>query len=178
MISDGSAALNESRWLQHIAFRLERGIDFLQIRERDLATRELIELTRKVLRLAKPSGTKILVNDRADIVLACGADGVHVRDGGVLPSHTGLFPRMLRSVACHNPRTAGLLRDADYILLGPVFAPLSKNSSQPPLGLTAIREASRLTRVPLLALGGVTESNAKLCMEAGAAGVAGISLFQ
>jgi len=177
MISDGSASLDEGRWLANIAVWLERGVDpgvdFVQIRERGVSARRLAELTRRVLRLPNPRSAKILVNDRADIALACGADGVHIRDGGVLPDKTLLAI----SAACHKPTDVGRLRGADYILLGPVFAPLSKTSTQPPLGLRAIREAVRLTPIPILALGGITESNAKLCVEAGAAGVAGISLF-
>jgi thiamine-phosphate pyrophosphorylase len=82
------------------------------------------------------------------------------------------------SAACHNPADVGRLAGADYILLGPVFSPLSKTSMQAPLGLSAIREAVQLTSVPILALGGITGSNAKSCIDAGAAGVAGISLFQ
>lgn len=177
LISDGAASLDEGKWLANIAVWLhrgaERGVDFVQIRERELSVGRLAELTRQVLRLPNPGGARILVNDRADIALACGADGVHIRDGGVLPDKT----RLKISAACHNPADVGRLRGADYILLGPVFTPLSKTSAQAPLGLEAIRQAVRLTPIPILALGGITEANAKLCIEAGAAGVAGISLF-
>jgi thiamine-phosphate pyrophosphorylase len=176
LITDGSAAMDEARWLQHLAAHLERGVDMVQIRERDLSARRLSEITRKVLRLPNPRGAKILINDRADIALACGADGVHLRDGSVVP---GLFRGrgLIISTACHNPVEVGRACGADYILLGPVFAPLSKVSGMAPLGLNAITQAAGLTSIPILALGGVTESNAHLCFEAGAAGVAGISLF-
>jgi thiamine-phosphate pyrophosphorylase len=67
---------------------------------------------------------------------------------------------------------------ADYVLFGPVFAPISKNSDLAPLGLEALAQAARAVRIPVLALGGVIQSNISACVEAGAAGVAGISLFQ
>src|SRR5271163_2942318 len=110
MISDGSASLDEGRWLANIAVWLARGVDpgvdFVQIRERGVSARRLAELTRRVLRLPNPRSAKILVNDRADIALACGADGVHIRDGGVLPEKT----RLLISAACHNPADVGRLQ--------------------------------------------------------------------
>ena len=73
LITDGTASNNESKWLDHAAAWIEDGIEFLQIRERDLPVRQLAELTRKVLRLPNPHGTKILINDRADVAIACGA---------------------------------------------------------------------------------------------------------
>jgi thiamine-phosphate pyrophosphorylase len=178
LISDGTADVDESKWLRHIAGWLERGVvDLIQIRERELSARRLAELTRKVLLLANPHGAKILVNDRADIAVACGADGVHLRDGSITPGQTRRASRVpfIISLACHSPYK--ILRGADYILLAPVFAPLSKDLVQEPLGLKAISEAAQRTSVPILALGGITASNAQSCIEAGAAGIAGISLF-
>ena len=182
LITDGTAGVEEDRWLRHIAWWLERGgVHLVQIRERDLSARRLAELTRKVLRLANPHRTKILVNDRADIALACGADGVHLRDGSILPEQTRRASRAPRSfiisVACHSSLAVDGAIGADYILLAPVFAPLSKDSAQQALGLSGLSEAVQRTSIPILALGGVTESNAQRCVDAGAAGVAGISLF-
>jgi thiamine-phosphate pyrophosphorylase len=154
----------------------ERGVELVQIRERALATRELAMLTRKVLALPNPYGTKILVNDRADVAIACGADGVHLRDGSPAPA---LFARegFTVSISVHRPDKISLAEGADFILLAPIFAPLSKTGVTPPLGTDAIRRARQLTNIPLLALGGITESNAPECIAAGAAGIAGISYF-
>ena len=177
LITDGTAALDRARWLANIAAWLQRGIDAVQIREREMSARQLAEVTRAVMGLENPACAKILVNDRADVALACGADGVHLRDGSIAPEW--LAGRGLTiSVSCHKPSEAGLITGADFILLAPVFMPLSKEDYRTPLGLDALGEAAALTRTPILALGGVTESNAVSCIEAGAAGVAGISLFR
>jgi thiamine-phosphate pyrophosphorylase len=176
LITDGSAATNESRWIEHKAAWLAAGIELMQIRERDLSARQLAELTRKVLGLPNPQGAKILINDRADVAMACGAHGVHLRDGSVLPE---VFARagFLVSVACHSIAEAGKTRGADFVVLAPIFTALSKSDSRPALGVTAITELTAAIRTPVLALGGITAGNARLCVEAGAAGVAGISYF-
>jgi thiamine-phosphate pyrophosphorylase len=176
LITDGTASTNESRWIEHKAAWLAAGIELMQIRERDLSARQLADLTRKVLGLPSPRGTKILINDRADVAIACGAHGVHLRDGSVLP---GIFarPEFLVSVACHSIGDAAKTCGADYIVLAPIFSPLSKRDSRPALGVTAITELAAAITTPVLALGGITAGNARLCIEAGAAGVAGISYF-
>ncbi len=176
LITDGTVLQNEPKWLAHAAGWMARGIELLQIRERALSARELAEVTRKVLRLPNPQGTKILVNDRADVALACGAHGVHLRDGSVLPE-VFARPGFLVTVACHGAAAADRARGADFILLAPVFKPLSKKDARPALGTGAIAEIARLSKVPVLALGGITAENAHLCVEAGAAGIAGISCF-
>jgi thiamine-phosphate pyrophosphorylase len=162
--------------LDHAAAWLDRGVEIFQIRERELSARDLAVLTRKVLQIPNPHHAKIIVNDRADVAIACGAHGVHLRDGSVLPE---IFAQrdFLVTVACHGVADAGRVRGADFVLLAPIFKPLSKADSRPALGPATIREFTRLSDVPVLALGGITPANAALCMEAGAAGVAGISYF-
>jgi len=174
--SDGTASDNEPKWLDHIAAWIAEGIELVQIRERELPVRQLAELTRKVLRLPNPHGTKILVNDRADVAVACGAHGVHLRDGSVLPE---VFARagFLVSIACHSIAGLERTRGADFILLAPIFKPLSKKDIRPALGIEAIQEITRISPIPVLALGGIDAANARLCVGAGAAGVAGISYF-
>lgn len=148
----------------------------LQIRERDLPPRELAELTRTLLRIPNPHGTKILVNDRADIAIACNAHGVHLRDRSVAPAKFAR-PGFLITVSCHDLEAAGELDGADYVLLTPVFRPLSKTDRRPVLGTAAIQEFARRSPVPVLALGGVTNENYRACIDAGAAGIAGITYF-
>ena len=184
LISDGTAARDPDKWLNAIAYWIEAGLDCVQIREPDLDARRLADLTRRVVQALPPvlETTRILVNDRADIALASGAHGVHMRDGSVEARRIrGIASKpVVVSVACHD--FEGVLNaansDADYILLAPVFAPLSKTTPRRPLGLDKLREAARSVRAPVIALGGVTQANAQLCIEAGAAGVAGISLFK
>ena len=176
LITDGTASTNESQWIEHKAAWLAAGIELMQIRERDLSARQLADLTRKILRLPNPHDTKILINDRADVAIACGAHGVHLRDGSVLPD---IFsrPGFLVSVACHSIADPEKMRGADFIVLAPIFSPLSKSDSRPALGIAAITELTAGIRTPVLALGGITAGNARLFVEAGAAGVAGISCF-
>jgi thiamine-phosphate pyrophosphorylase len=176
LITDGTSQQDEAKWIAHAAAWIEEGVEILQIRERDLSARTLAALTRKVLLLPNPRGTRILVNDRADVAIACGAHGVHLRNESVAPE---LFahPGFLVTVACHS--SAGLvgIQGADFVLMAPVFSPLSKGDTRPVLGLGGLAEAAQLSPVPVLALGGITAANAYDCVAAGAAGVAGISYF-
>jgi thiamine-phosphate pyrophosphorylase len=153
------------------------GIELVQIRERDLTARELAELTRKVLRVPNPRGTKILVNDRADVAMACEAHGVHLRDNAVSPEKFAR-PGFLVTVSCHRIEDAEETNGADYVLLAPIFKPRSKTDPGPALGTDAIREFTRRSATPVLALGGIDDRNARACMEAGAAGIAGITCFE
>ena len=153
--------------------------DFVQVREPGLEARALACLVRAWI---AASGAKVLVNDRADVAIACGAAGVHLRDRSISPARIRQIarPGFVISVACHD--AAGVFRaaeeGADYAVLAPIFAPLSKPATAPPLGLDALRSIASKTRIPLIALGGITAENASECMDAGAAGVAGITIFR
>jgi thiamine-phosphate pyrophosphorylase len=181
-ITDRRAAGGVAPLLGHIGRALAGGVDLIQIREKDLAARELCDLVRSVLALANPHSARILVNSRVDIALACGAHGVH------LPSHS-LAPRAWRAivpagfrigVSTHSLEDVLAAEDegADFTVFGPVFYPASKGEYGDPVGIGRLREAARAVRIPVLALGGVTAENAQECLDAGAAGVAGISMFQ
>lgn len=176
LITDGTAPRNRAAWLAHLDAWIAAGVELVQIREPDLTPRQLAETAREVLRLPNPHGTKILINDRADVAIACGAHGVHLKDGSVAPE---LFarPGFLVSVALHDPADAENPRGADFIILAPIFAPLSKKKARPALGTEAITARRQVSAIPILALGGITPANARLCIEAGAAGIAGISCF-
>jgi len=167
--------------LESITRSLEIGIEWIQIREKDLESRPLLDLTRRILQLDNPHGTKILVNTRMDVALAAGAAGLHLPSGSIPPRRWRSIapPGFLIGVSCHTveevitAETSG----ADYVVFGPVFAPLSKSSDLAPRGLDVLAQAARSVRIPVLALGGVTCDNAPSCMTAGAAGIAGITLF-
>jgi len=167
--------------LEEASRHLARGVHRLQIREKDLPDRELLKLARAVRALPNPRGTKILLNARLDVALAAGLDGVH------LPSDAPPVDR-LRPVAppgfefgvsCHSAHEVAQAEaeGADFVVFGPVFDTPSKRSYGPPQGLERLREACRGRRVAVLALGGVSDENAGECAAAGAAGVAGISMF-
>jgi thiamine-phosphate pyrophosphorylase len=148
----------------------------VQIREHNLPVRDLAELTRKVLQIPNPHGTKILVNDRADVAIACKAHGVHLRDGSLSPENFAR-PGFLVTVSCHRIEDARKTAGASFVLLAPIFKPLSKTDHRPVLGTEAIAEFTRRSRTPVLALGGIDHENARACIDAGAAGIAGITCF-
>ncbi len=157
------------------------GVDFIQIREKDLATRPLLELVRAAVAVARGSATRILVNDRLDVVLAAGAAGVHLGTQS-LPVDVvrAQYPDLLIGASTHNlDEIRGAAKGgANFAVFGPVFETPSKLPYGPPVGLDALREAVKAVKIPVLALGGVDLENAKSCLDAGAAGIAAISLFQ
>jgi thiamine-phosphate pyrophosphorylase len=163
--------------MAHVAHWIGEGVELVQIRERGLGPRDLAEVVRQILRVPNPHATKILVNDRADVALACGAHGVHLRDDSVEPAGFKR-PGFLVTMACHRVEDAERTSGADYVLLAPIFEPLSKTGNAEPLGTGAITEFTRRSRTPVLALGGVTHDNARACLDAGAVGIAGITCFE
>jgi thiamine-phosphate pyrophosphorylase len=153
------------------------GVEMIQIRAKELTARELGDLVRTVLRVALRS--QVLVNTRTDIALACGAHGVHLPAGSMSPQTIRrIAPAgFLIGVSCHTiaELRAAESEGADFAVYGPVFPSVTKSLA--PIGIEAFREAAASVGLPIYALGGVTAENARQCVEAGAVGVAGISLF-
>lgn len=184
--------------LAKIAEATQAGVDYVQLREKSLGTRELEELARDAVQVIRdqrakshqPGGTRLLINSRTDVALAVGANGVHLRSDDVSSTEarsiversTGKWSlttdHFFVAVSCHTPLEVARAAEggADFAVFGPVF----EKQSLPrvwPVGLDGLREACR-SSIPVLALGGVTLENAALCLKAGAAGIAGIRLFQ
>lgn len=151
------------------------GVEYVQIREKDLSARELLALTEAAVSIS--ASTKILVNGRCDVALAAGAHGVHLPADAVPPTKWRQIvpPSFLIGMSCHSIAETHAAEGADFIVFGPIFQTPDKG---PPKGLQALEAVTRDTNMPVFALGGVSWSNAKLCLEAGAAGIAGIRLFQ
>lgn len=173
-ITDRKAVGGFRPLLEVIQDQLHLGVDYIQIREKDLSARELFEFSLAVLEVRGSQTrarrlTKILLNSRADIALAIGADGVHLP--AAAPKET--LPGLLVARSCH---TLQEVKDAqaDFIVFGPVF---EGHDHKPGLGLPQLRVACKLGK-PVFALGGVDWDNAADCMSAGAEGIAGIRLFQ
>ena len=165
--------------LDVVARNLAVGVEWIQIRDKDLSARALFDLVTAAMKLPNPRGSKIIVNTRADVAIAAGAAGVHLPSG----SPAARFwrqPGFLINVSCHHLEEVhqAQTEGADYAVFGPVFTPLSKSSVLEPRGLEGLAQAAAAVRIPVLALGGVTAENTAACIAAGAAGIAGISLFQ
>lgn len=181
-ITDRRALGGSENLLAVIARALDAGIELIQIREKDLPARHLAELVKAALALPNPRHSRILVNTRVDVALATGAHGAHLPGGSPPPSTwRAIVPAgFLFGVSCHSLTD---LRDAetggaDFAFYSPIFESSSKPGYGPALGLEALRAAARAVRIPVFALGGITEQNTPACLEAGASGIAGISLFQ
>jgi len=154
----------------------QRPADVLQLRAKDL---EAGELLRRAKLLRKQWSGTLLINDRIDVCLAAEADGVHLPSHRIAPKRikAALGVQLIVGVSCHSIEEAlqAEVEGADYVYLSPIF---EKAGYAPPLGLVALAEASRLVRIPVIALGGITPANEDLCIAAGAKGIAGISYFQ
>src|SRR5215472_3575207 len=181
----GDEPSRRRRLLDKIAEAARAGVDFVQLREKDLPTRELESLANEAIRELcrlraenRELKTAFLINSRTDVALAVQADGVHLRSQDVSPptvrkiwSHA----RPVVAVSCHSSAEVSAAASDGAELA--VFAPVFQKQGSAPAGLEALHQACQ-HKIPVLALGGVTLQNAQACLDAGAAGIAAIRLFQ
>ena len=182
---------------QKIAEVAAAGIDWVQIREKDLPARELASLTRQALAIGKKtsakrsSSTRVLVNDRLDVALAERAHGVHLGESSLLVAEAkrlivptvhkqAVDETLLVGVSTHSIEAAQAAEQdgADYLFFGPIFPTPSKQQFGPPQGTRSLQQVCGTVSIPVLAIGGITLDNAASCIHAGAAGIAAIRLFQ
>ena len=193
----GDEPTRHRRILDKIAEAASAGVNYIQLREKDLSTRDLESLAREAMNIIRKQAlpadhrrltTALLINSRTDVALATEAGGVHLRADDISPSEVRKIwscgarkdspPGPIIAVSCHSP--AGVIQAARNKADLAVFAPIFEKRDVPgtrPAGLAALAEACRAT-IPVLALGGITLENAQSCIEAGAAGIAAIRLFQ
>ncbi len=184
----GDAAEQGRRLLLKIAECAAAGVNYIQLREKDLSARALEHLAGKAMAALGGAQTRLLINSRADVALACGAHGVHLPGNDLHASEVrALYARVnaaapIIGVSAHSAAEVANAEahGADFAVFAPVF---EKSGAANPLGLEQLRQVCHRAEaasspIPVLALGGVTLENARQCVAAGAAGIAAIRLFQ
>jgi thiamine-phosphate pyrophosphorylase len=172
--------------LEKIEQAARAGVDWIQIREKDLSGRELAELAGSALRHAG-GACRILINDRLDVALALKSGGVHLGERSLplaeakrLVAERGAGRDFLVGVSTHSLGAARSAEEAgaDYVIFGPVYATPAKAAFGEPHGVERLREVCEKLTIPVLAIGGITLENAGECLATGAGGVAAIRMFQ
>jgi thiamine-phosphate pyrophosphorylase len=170
-----------SALLDQLAGAIAGGVDVIQLRERDLDARDYLSLVRDCRRLASTAATRIVVNDRPDVVLAGGADGVHLREAGIdveaarrlLPARALLIGRSVHDVA-----GAKRARSADYMIAGSIFATQSKPGASASMRLDGLRAVISVAEsCPVWAVGGISANTVRDVMRCGARGIVAIGAF-
>jgi thiamine-phosphate pyrophosphorylase len=171
--------------LARIRAAAEAGVDWVQIREREMAARELLALARAAV--ASTDKARVLVNDRLDVALAAPAAGVHLREESMPVREVVRWLRagnapaeFLVGVSCHSLEDASRAEDAgaSYVFFGPVFETPAKKRFGAPQGVEKLAEVCRSVRIPVLAIGGMSGDRSAQCLSAGASGIAAIRMFQ
>jgi thiamine-phosphate pyrophosphorylase len=169
--------------LEQVSAAAEAGIDLVHVRERNLDAAALARLVRECVARTAGTPTKVVVNDRVDIAMVAGASGVHLRSDSMGADRVrAVAPGgFLLGRSVHSADDARSVADAgqvDYLVIGTVFPTPSKAGGHAVIGLSELERAARSSRVPVLAIGGVTAGTLPDVARAGAAGVAAIRLFQ
>jgi thiamine-phosphate pyrophosphorylase len=166
--------------LEQVEKAAAAGVDLVQIREGDLEARSLAALVAAAVKATRGSRTRIIVNDRLDVALACGADGVHLRSDSIPPAAArALAPKpFLVGRSVHDADEAQAAEPSvDFLIAGTVFQTSSKPAGHGLLGLEGLRALCGGVSVPVLAIGGITAERVDAVAAAGAAGIAGIGWF-
>jgi thiamine-phosphate pyrophosphorylase len=192
----GDELARRRRLLEKIREATIAGVDYIQLREKDLPTRDLESLAREAVSAVaqlrtdnRELRTFLLINSRTDVALAVQADGVHLRSDDISPQQVRVIWKCgagaparanspqdpLIAVSCHSPAEVAqaAAQGADLAVFAPVFEKKDAN----PTGLAALQKACA-AKIPVLALGGITLANAHSCLAAGASGITAIRLFQ
>lgn len=168
--------------INQLTLAAQAGIDYIQIREKDLSAQSLCRLTDEIIKAVATTKTRVLINDRVDIALACGAHGVHLPANGLEIAKVRKLAGkdFIIGISTHSEDEvlAAQAAGADYVLFGPIFATPSKLQYGKPLGLERLATLIPQTSLPIFALGGIEQDNLHQVIAAGAKGIAAIRLFQ
>jgi thiamine-phosphate pyrophosphorylase len=193
LLPGANAAELRQALLQKIEAASAAGVDWIQIREKDLSGKECVQLTRKAVQLlaqsasSKTTRARILVNDRLDVAISEHVGGVHLGENGLpvlevkrIVRSSEKFNDFLVGRSCHSLEAAIFEErsGADYVFFGPIFATPSKTAYGAPQGIERLADVCRVVSIPVIAIGGITLANAAMCLAAGAKGIAAIRLFQ
>ena len=185
-----SGAASTEELLVRIERAVAAGVDWIQIREKDLPARGLLELTRRAIAVTRQEAnadTRVIVNDRLDVAIAAGAAGVHLGGDSIPVAEAVQWcragntpPDFIVGASCHDVQEAIAAERAggNYIFFGPVYKTPAKIKFGAPQGAGKLAEVCRSVQIPVLAIGGIDQENMGTCSGAGAAGIAAIRLFQ
>lgn len=173
-------ALSRGRTLPDVvAAAVQGGVTCVQLREKDLSTRDFLAQALALKALLGPRGIPLVINDRVDVALACGAEGVHLGQSDMPPDEARrlLPPQVFIGWSVETPEDIkrSALLPVDYLGVSPVFATPTKTDTKAPWGLSGLRSIRALTELPLVAIGGIQLNNAAQVMTAGADGLAVVS---
>jgi len=178
LVTDAGLSRGRSH-LSVVEAAIRGGVTIVQYREKSASTRRMIEEATELRRLCRTAGIPLIVNDRLDVALAVDADGVHVGQDDMPASRARrlLGRKQILGVSAGSIEEARKAVDdgADYIGASPVFSTPTKPDAPPPLGIEGLRRMTQAVKIPVVAIGGITEGNAVTIMEAGAAGIAVVS---
>lgn len=185
-----SGAASTDDLLVRIESAVAAGVDWIQIREKDLSARELLALAGRAIAVTRQEANthaRIMVNDRLDVAIAAGAAGVHL-GGDSIPVAEAVqwcragnaTPDFMVGASCHDVQEAIAVERAggNYIFFGPIYETPAKMKFGAPQGINKLAEVCRSVQIPVLAIGGIDQENTGTCLRAGAAGIAAIRLFQ
>jgi thiamine-phosphate pyrophosphorylase len=178
LIADAEA-LSGREALPLVRQAVNGGVDLVQLRGKTWSGREFLDISLKLSRFLRPKKIPLIINDRVDIALACGADGVHLGqdDLPLQQARKILGKNRIIGISVSNAKEAeeAEREGADYVGLGPIFPTHSKQTPLSPLGIKGLRKVRRAIRIPILAIGGINARNSVGLLEAGADGIAVIS---
>ena len=178
LVTDRALSLGRST-VEVVRAAIRGGVSCVQLREKGCSTREFMDEARLLKALLVGTGVPLFINDRLDVALAVGADGVHLgqNDLAIADARRLVGNRMIIGISAESVADAvrAEAEGADYIGASPVFTTPTKTDTAPPLGLDGLRAIRRAVRLPLVAIGGIDADNAAQVLRAGADGLAVVS---